>query len=165
MQWQHGRYAMPGNGSIIFEPIAVDGRQLTSEPCSYDTSLYVRYSQPELMIKYQVYTDPFHNVPRLDLYQFDGKPMNPMFLIASPPEMLPTETLNPTATATSAASTNAGKLKRDTEAQRLVGSVRLPQMADDIQETDSKDADRWFWAGIAMVSAGTIMYMLPTSSQ
>lgn len=165
MQWQHGRYTLPGNGSIVFEPIAVDGRQLMSEPCSYDTSLYTRYSQPELMIKYQVYTDPFHNVLRLDLYQFDGSPMNPMFLIATPPEMLPTQTLNPTTSATGAASTSAAKLKRDAEPKRLVGSVRLPQKPHDVEEIDSKDADRWFWAGIAMVSIGTMMYMLPTSKR
>jgi hypothetical protein len=48
MQWQHGTYSLPGNGSILLQPIAVDGRQLVSSPCSYDQSVYTRYEQPEL---------------------------------------------------------------------------------------------------------------------
>lgn len=169
MQWQHGRYSLPGNGSIVFEPIAVDGRQQTSVPCSYATSLYIRYNQPELMIKYQVYTDGFHNVPRLDLYQFDGAPMHPMFQVATPPQMLPTTTLNPTAASTGAASTTAtAKVKRDAETQverqRVIGSVRLAPTSEVVEEQDDRDAEKWFWAGIAMIGVGTVMYMVPTTN-
>ncbi len=49
MQWQHGTYSLPGNGSILLNPFAVDGRQLVSNPCSYDESVYTRYDQPELL--------------------------------------------------------------------------------------------------------------------
>lgn len=45
---------------------------------------------------------------RLDLYKFDGSPMNPMFLAYSPPQMLPTITMNPTDTPASP----TGKVKR-----------------------------------------------------
>jgi hypothetical protein len=50
MQWQHGTYSLPGNGSILLQPIGVDGRQLVSSPCSYDESMYTRYEQPELIL-------------------------------------------------------------------------------------------------------------------
>ena len=111
MQWQHGTYTLPGNGSIITQPFAVDGRQLLSSPCSYEQSIYTRYEQPELFLSYEVLTDPYHNVPRLNLARFDGSPMNPMFLVYSPPQMLPTETLNPTSTSGPAA-TGKSRVKR-----------------------------------------------------
>ena len=50
---------------------------------------------------------------RLDLYQFDGAPLNPMFLAYDPPQMLPTITMNPTAAAPSA--TAKAKAKRGEE--------------------------------------------------
>src|SRR5271170_6717558 len=55
MQWQHGTYSLPGNGSILLQPFAVDGRQLMSSPCSYDQSVYTRYEQLEL---YKVRPNP-----------------------------------------------------------------------------------------------------------
>src|SRR5689334_16118379 len=52
---------------------------------------------------------------RLDLYQFDGTPMNPLFLAYSPPQMLPTITMNPTKAA--AAPTGGAKAKRGEKTQ------------------------------------------------
>lgn len=116
------------------------------------------------MIKYQVYTDPFHNVKRLDMFQFDGKPMHPMFLAASPPQMLPTQTLNPTTAATGAAATKGAMMKREVERERIMGSVRMTPVSEiEEVEVDNKDADRWFWAGIGLVGVGTLMWLAPTS--
>jgi len=47
MQWQHGSYTKNPNGSLSLEPIAVDGRQLLSDPCKYKYSVFTRYHQPE----------------------------------------------------------------------------------------------------------------------
>lgn len=47
MQWQHGSYTVFGNGTIILKPIAVDGRQLLSEPCRKDSGYYTRYNTTE----------------------------------------------------------------------------------------------------------------------
>lgn len=77
----------------------------------YDNSLFIRYYQPEYFQQYSVYTDPFHNIPRLDLYEFDGTPMQPMYLVYSPPQMLPTSALNPI-TSTTASPTSKAKAKR-----------------------------------------------------
>lgn len=49
MQWQHGSYVINSTGSLIFTPIAVDGRQLLSEPCTNSKSIYTRYNQTETM--------------------------------------------------------------------------------------------------------------------
>jgi hypothetical protein len=49
MQWQHGTWVMNANGSLILEPIKVDGRQLLSSPCEFDNAIYTRYNQSELM--------------------------------------------------------------------------------------------------------------------
>lgn len=49
MQWQHGSYILLSNGSLVLTPIAVDGRQLLSEPCKKDSSTYIRYNNTELV--------------------------------------------------------------------------------------------------------------------
>lgn len=47
MQWQHGAFTLFVNGSIVLAPIAVDGRQLLSDPCKKDVATYTRYNQTE----------------------------------------------------------------------------------------------------------------------
>ena len=46
--YQHGTYEILNNGSLVMTPIAVDGRQLLSDPCGYSEteSQYTRYVQP-----------------------------------------------------------------------------------------------------------------------
>ncbi len=162
MQFQHGTYSLPGNGSITLAPFGVDGRQLTSSPCSYEDAIYIRYEQPELFQSYQVMTDPFHNVPRLNLFKFDGSPMQPMYLMYSPPQMLPTQTLNPTAGA-GASATGKARAKRDGE-QAILQPVDndLPKNILDKLPKEFYNADRWWWAGVGLTALGTVMYMLPT---
>lgn len=36
------------NGSLILTPFAVDGRQLTSDPCKADKAEYYRYNQTKV---------------------------------------------------------------------------------------------------------------------
>jgi len=158
MQWQHGTYSMPGNGSLILTPFGVDGRQLTSAPCSYDNAIFIRYDQPELLKSYEVLTDPYHNVPRLNLFKFDGSPIQPMYLMYSPPQMLPTQTLNPTSAAPGA--TGKSRAKRDGEQQVMMdgkGMIQTPK------PSGLYNADRWWWAGVGSIALGTFMYMLPSS--
>jgi len=164
MQWQHGTYSLPGNGSLVLTPFGVDGRQLTSSPCSYGDAIYIRYEQPELMKNYAVYTDPYHNVPRLDLYQFDGSPIQPMYLAASPPEMLPTQTLNPTS-APSATGKNKSRVKRQDGGDGNPAQERLESMNRNAIVTPKEpfNPDHWWWAGVGLTALGTAMYMMPTS--
>ncbi|TVY80345.1 Protein rot1, partial [Lachnellula suecica] len=163
MQFQHGTVEMLSNLSLVFTPFSVDGRQLQSAPCTADTATFSRYNQTELMAKWQVYIDPYTKMTRLDLYQFDGTPMNPMFLAYSPPVMLPTVTMNPTATATATA---AAKGKRD-----LGGSEQyaLPLNKDShvhapqpVQQPllHRLDPNLVWWTGVAFILCGTGAYLL-----
>lgn len=55
MQWQHGSYVSLPNGSLILTPIAVDGRQLLSEPCKMGVGSYTRYNNTEhFKVRYRI---------------------------------------------------------------------------------------------------------------
>lgn len=153
MQWQHGSYTINANGSITLTPIQVDGRQLTSTPCQYDLGVYVRYYQPEYMKAYSVETDPFHNIPRLNLFQFDGSPQQPLYQAYSPPQMLPTETLNPTAVPKATA-----KAKRDQSQITIHNDAPLNKNAV-IPAKEPFDVDKIWWAGIGFVAVGSALFM------
>lgn len=107
-----------------------------------------------------MYKDPYYGVTRLDLYQFDGSPMNPMYIAYSPPLMLPTQTMNPTTTgAGAAATTGASKRNIDSEGQVL-------PLNKDVQHI-KRDADRrppdatWiWWMGIGMTLFGGAAYLI-----
>ncbi|KAL1969839.1 hypothetical protein VTN77DRAFT_7348 [Rasamsonia byssochlamydoides] len=150
MQWQHGTYSLEPNGSLVLTPFTSDGRQLISNPCAGEYASYTRYNQTEVFKSYSVYTDPFHNVPRLDLYEFDGTPMQPLYLVYKPPEMLPTTTLNPTVMVTA---TVKAKAKRDA----VFGET--PHQDTFLRRLDSATLDRWWWIGVIMTSLGGVVLL------
>ncbi|PMD20057.1 hypothetical protein NA56DRAFT_601944 [Hyaloscypha hepaticicola] len=161
MQFQHGTFVENADGSLSMSPFSVDGRQLLSDPCSGSTSTYTRYNQSETMKKYQVYTDPYTKLTRLDLYQFDGTPMNPMFLAFSPPQMLPTVTMNPTATATA-----SGKKSKRTagpvEEMDPPLNANAPHIRRDLEGSfiHKIDLNMLWWAGVGMTIFGGAAYLL-----
>ncbi|PSN69193.1 hypothetical protein BS50DRAFT_489869 [Corynespora cassiicola Philippines] len=164
IQWQHGSFKKLDNGSLTLEPIKVDGRQLLSDPCTYKNSIYTRYNASELfdvsqpnptyalmlpLHRYEVITDPYHNIKRLNLFKFDGSPLMPMYLAFSPPEMLPTSTLNPTATMTGGAKAT-GKVKRSELPLNInVITKRTPRQ---------QQADQWWWFGVFLTASGGVLY-------
>lgn len=147
-----------------------------SSPCSYDESIYTRYEQPELIKSYESIIDPFHNVPRLNLYRFDGSPMQPMYLVLKPPQMLPTQTLNPTTVPTPAATKMAkakrgqeedGDMEGDGEAQKLLVGMhaQAPLNRNALlagRKAERYNPDKFWWIGVGMVAVGTVLYMWPT---
>ncbi|KAH8775709.1 chaperone for protein-folding within the ER, fungal-domain-containing protein [Hyaloscypha sp. PMI_1271] len=161
MQFQHGTFIENADGSLSMSPFSVDGRQLQSNPCSSKTSTYSRYDQSEIMKKYQVYTDPYTKLTRLDLYQFDGTPMNPMFLAFSPPQMLPTVTMNPTSTAAS----SGKKSKRTAGAGEEMNpplNAKAPHIKRDFEGSlvHRIDLNMLWWAGVGMTIFGGAAYLL-----
>ena len=158
LQWQHGKYTVNSTGSLLLTPIETDGRQQTSDPCSYDYSKYERYKQKETFQRYEILTDKFHNVQRLNLYQYNGAPLMPLYMGYNPPQMLPTMTLNPTSsgTGTAAASSStstssAKKVKRESIEKRTLGKQYL--------HYGSAANPDWFWyAGLGFISLGLGMY-------
>ncbi|KAK0252013.1 Reversal of tor2 lethality [Friedmanniomyces endolithicus] len=168
MQWQHGTWVMNANGSLSLTPIAVDGRQLLSSPCEYNNAVYTRYNQTELFQRYSVYKDPYHGIGRLDMFKFDGAPMNPMYLVYSPPQMLPTTTLNPTSASSTAGatSTSGSKLKRGLDAEVPLGwKVKMAseegKMGEGRGVVHMINADRVWWIGLGMMGIGGLLYLGP----
>ncbi|KAI5306624.1 Reversal of tor2 lethality [Ascosphaera pollenicola] len=150
IQWQHGSWYVAENDSLILNPIKVDGRQQVSDPCTDDEhSVYSRYNQTELFMKYEVTTDSYHNKKRLDLYAYDGTPVNPMLLDSDDPSMLPTTTLNPTTTTATAHS----RIKR-----RNVFAGAKPRTR--VSKQGMTAADRSWWLGVIMTSAGGLMLLI-----
>lgn len=101
-------------------------------------------------------TDPYHGVLRLDLYRFDGSPMNPMYLAYKPPQMLPTQTMNPTTSATAGAqATGSSKIKRGEQ------EVTVPLNKHVIKKRQEPiDLDRWWWIGLGMTGLGSVAYLV-----
>jgi hypothetical protein len=93
---------------------------------------------------YEILTDERRGKKRLNLYKFDGAPMNPMYLEYNPPQMLPTRTLNPHPTAGSGESKKV-RLRRGLSLETL-------KKAEDI------DADRLWWIGVALTGMGLLGY-------
>ncbi|KAI9888086.1 MAG: Reversal of tor2 lethality [Watsoniomyces obsoletus] len=153
MQFQHGTFRKETNGSLILSPFGVDGRQLLSDPCRSKVSVYTRYNQPGLYQRYEVFTDPYHGVMRLNLFMFDGSPVQPLYLAFKPPQMLPTQTMNPT-TAAAPAATGSGKVKRAT------GELNVPLNKRALKKRKEPiDADRWWWVGLGMTALGGVGYL------
>lgn len=177
MQWQHGSFTYNADGSLSLSPIATDGRQLLSKPCDADTAIYTRYNQTETFKvrfviflitlthtdchqSFQQYTDPYHNVPRLDLFGFDGTPMNPMYLIYTVPDILPTTTLHPSAPKSSASATAGSKLRKRSPGMNEMNAQLKAHMATTLQSS-AMDPDRWWWVGLTLTGVGGLLYFGP----
>lgn len=133
LTWQHGKYELLSNGSLRLTPLAIDGRQLLSDPCNsarvenpdYETtSFYSRYSQGTLFKTYQVMVDPYHGRYKLQIYQFDGSMMQPLYLAYRPPLMLPTYALNPTDSDSETSTSLRQRVKRSLENQYRTTAVK-----------------------------------------
>lgn len=151
--YQHGKYELLSNGSLVLTPIAVDGRQLLSDPCgeSLDKSVYSRYEQATLFKKYQVSVDAYNGRYMLQIYQFDGSKMQPLYLAYKPPMMLPTTALNPTDSASETKTSLRKRIKRSLENQYRT-NARL--------ETSSAKYQAWWWAAIAGIGFGSAVIFL-----
>ena len=84
--------------------------------------------------------------------------MNAMYLAYHPPQMLPTQTLNPTASpsitngpkATSKAKRN---LDDPAEFAEALGSEKF------IPKAEQPDPDKWWWLGLGMTAIGGVGYL------
>jgi hypothetical protein len=89
-----------------------------------------------------------------------------MFLVYDPPQMLPTQTLNPTASSTEGAkSTGKSRVRRDIKEATGENIKLLNKNANTIlSPKEPYNPDTWWWVGVGMTALGTIMYMMPTST-
>ncbi|KAL8952275.1 MAG: hypothetical protein Q9222_001806 [Ikaeria aurantiellina] len=160
IQWQHGKYHKASNNSLILNPFAVDGRQLMSDPCTYGNAVYTRYHQQEIFKQYEVLVNPYDKATRLNLFGWDGAPMNPMYLVYKPPQMLPTQTLNPTsapaATGTQPSGTSNSKRDLAGDEDGLVQEALNRKAL--LKQKDSTYADRLWWLGVSITALGGVGY-------
>lgn len=112
LQWAHGSYTLTEDGGIDMVPIAVDGRQLISQPCEADLSTYIRFSTNDTMQSYSIAVDDYRGEWTLTLNRLYGSPVQPLYLMYDPPQMLPTTTLLPT-------SSSSSKRKRSLDGQSM----------------------------------------------
>ncbi|RLV93113.1 Protein ROT1 [Spathaspora sp. JA1] len=158
--YQHGKYELLSNGSLVLTPIAVDGRQLLSDPCNSpdpSKSTYTRYVQPTWFKTYQVYIDPYHGRYTLQIYQFDGSKMQPLYLAYKPPVMLPTYALNPiddeSTTATSLPQQQKVKrnIKRSLENQYRTNAKR---------DVYNEKFDKYWWVSVGCLGLASAYMFL-----
>lgn len=152
--YQHGTYDLLSNGSLILTPIAVDGRQLLSDPCNGDSathSSYTRYLQKTWFKAFRVYLNDYHGRYTLQLYQFDGSQMQPLFLAYKPPLMLPTYALNPTDKASETKSSLRKRVKRSLENQYRTTAVR---------SSSHDNYDFFWWTAVASIGIGSSILFL-----
>lgn len=84
--------------------------------------------------------------------------MNPMYLVYSPPQMLPTTTLNPTSTAASTASSTGGSKKRSLDAEV---PLKWKATLGGKDVVHSINTDRLWWIGLGMTGLGGLLYLAP----
>lgn len=155
--YQHGTYEILSNGSVVLTPIAVDGRQLLSDPCSISgvgdkktngkNSVYTRYVQPTFFKKFQVQVSSYHGRYQLQIYQFDGSKMQPLYLTYRPPLMLPTYALNPTDKASETKSSLRRRVKRSLENQYRTTAVK---------EFSTSKFDFYWYLSVTLLGGATI---------
>jgi hypothetical protein len=158
MQWQHGKFEKLPNGSLTLDPFEVDGRQLLSDPCHQDHAVLTRFIQPQLFKSYYTENDDYHQIQRLNLFEFDGAPLMPLYLANKSPQMLPTSTLNPTNTPTGGAKATSGsKMKRSLGGAHM--NLQQPLNHNVVRKRKSTDnLDFWWWVGVGMTGVGGVLF-------
>ncbi|KAG2361976.1 chaperone for protein-folding within the ER, fungal-domain-containing protein [Suillus spraguei] len=134
MNWCHGTYVLVSNGSIVLTPFG-DGYQQIQDPCAAISNFIENYNDTELYVIWNIYQDPVKGYT-LQLYQFDGTPLPPQYLITTSPNMLPTQLLrNVSKTATTstnvqnAAVLNANAGERRWEVASMTGLLTVIGLA------------------------------------
>lgn len=103
---------------------------------------------------------------RLDLYQFDGTKMNPMFLAYKPPQMLPTVTMNPTAAATAAKAKRSAGAEPRGEQLDIPLNINAKHIKRDGSALETRsllqriDLTMIWWSGVGMMLFGGVAYLL-----
>ncbi|WVQ84911.1 hypothetical protein IAT38_007074 [Cryptococcus sp. DSM 104549] len=91
--WQHGTYSLNDNGSISLFPFSSDGRIQVQDPCAATTNIITYYNNQVLFSDWGIVVDIPSGQYTLNLNRFDGAKMARMFLVAKPPNMMPTQIL------------------------------------------------------------------------
>ncbi|AET37877.1 Rot1p Ecym_2124 [Eremothecium cymbalariae DBVPG len=162
MTFQHGTYKIEANGTLVLTPFGVDGRQLVSEPCKDGgKSTYVRYNQVETFNGFTVQIDPYHGKYTLQLYQFDGAPLQPLYLAYRPPQMLPTTTLNPTEAESPQVTDSSGNKFRKRSLRELVRrGLENKYKTNAVKKNILFDEALCWKIGASLIGLGSLIFFL-----
>lgn len=121
LQWVHGNYTLNPNNTISMTPFQ-DGFQQIQDPCASQSIIIdPTYNYTEFYSLWTISQDPVTGY-KLWLYEQDGTPLAPQYLVTASPNMLPTTNLrNVTNSAAPALTTTAGYITQGRRSH--VGSV------------------------------------------
>ncbi|TIC35747.1 methionine adenosyltransferase II, beta [Wallemia mellicola] len=88
--WQHGTYVINDDNGIDTTPIAEDGRIQVEDPCAASSNVLTTANITRNFQSFLPFDDPVKDKKALQLYDFDGSLLAPMYLISKSPNMLPT---------------------------------------------------------------------------
>ncbi|WWD19511.1 hypothetical protein CI109_103972 [Kwoniella shandongensis] len=91
--WQHGTYVLNNDGSMTLNPFGPDGRIQVQDPCAATTNIITYYDQQTTFADWGIIVDATTGNYQLNLNRFDGAKMPYMYLVAKPPNMMPTQVL------------------------------------------------------------------------
>jgi len=128
VQWQHGTYELLPNGSMILNPFPSDGRQQVQDMCAAKSNIIQQFNQTTLFQSWRIFDDPQRG-PKLQLYEFNGAPDSPMYLISPTPNMLPTTTLTANVSQGQTTPGSGALRKADSGLKAVLGATALAVMA------------------------------------
>ena len=81
-----------------------------------------------------------------------------MYLAYKPPQMLPTQTLNPTTATSTGGAKSTGKVKSKRSHDDLGGFAESLNEGVLMKRKETVNADRWWWIGVGMTAIGGVGY-------
>ncbi|KAI0345548.1 hypothetical protein BDW22DRAFT_1325130 [Trametopsis cervina] len=120
MLWDHGRYTILANGSIVTQSFG-DGYQQVQNACAAVSNFIQPFNannETTLYQQFRIFTD-LQDGYKLHIFQFDGTPFPPQFQVSATPIMFPTRNLHNTTTAAAA----KRSLKKRSAGERSWASV------------------------------------------
>ncbi|SSD58846.1 related to Protein ROT1 [Saccharomycodes ludwigii] len=168
--FQHGSYEVLDNGTVILNPIEIDGRQLVSDPCNDNgTSSYTRFNSTTVFKWFTVELNTYHGIQELQLYQYDWSALQPLYLVYKPPLMLPTITLNPVSEGTQSVTVSSKKKKRDSFiGNNLNVRERVRRYLENKHKTNAKklinknelfDSSYLWWIASLCICVGSVLFL------
>ncbi|KAH9012629.1 chaperone for protein-folding within the ER, fungal-domain-containing protein [Lactarius pseudohatsudake] len=105
MNWVHGTFTYNSDGSMTMYSFGNGFQQI---PMFRGLQFLGKLQRHGAYQQWQIFVDPT-NGPKLHMYQFDGSPLLPMFLISTTPNMLPTQPLCNVSSPSSTSSSNVSE--------------------------------------------------------
>lgn len=108
--------------------------------------MLTRYAEPVTVSQYLVSTDAYNGKQRLELYAWDGTPMNPLWRSSAEPVMLSTGALG------------AVRKRMRRWVGRSVSGLEV-DWGQGLGGGGGAAASWWLWAGLGLTGAGAALFL------